>query len=87
MKRYTDKQRLDWLEKQDGCRLISDDAGRWAISTGGIQNVPNLAKPIDIESLFFVEAKKWQNDIRKAIDYAIYEGDKARGVKKIIKEK
>lgn len=72
----TDKERLDWLEKNDGAGLISDDAGRWAISTGGSQNVPNPKKAIDIATTFFVEAKEWQPSVRKAIDYAIeHEGE------------
>ena len=70
-KMYTDKQRLDWLEKLDGCGLISDDAGRWAVSTGGVQNMPNPKKAIDIFTSFFVEAQEWQKTIRTAIDYAI----------------
>jgi hypothetical protein len=69
--KHTDKERLDWLEKQDGMGLISDDAGRWAVSTGGIQNVPNLKRATRISTVFIVEAKGWQKSIRKAIDYAI----------------
>ena len=69
--KHTDKERLDWLEKQDGMGLISDDAGRWAVSTGGIQNVPNLKRAIRISSVFLVEAREWQKSIREAIDYAI----------------
>jgi len=69
--RHTDKERLDWMEKRDGAGLISDDAGRWAVSTGGMQNVPDPKKPIDISTLFFVEAEQWKKDIRSAIDYAI----------------
>lgn len=68
---HTDKERLDWLEKQDGMGLISDDAGRWAVSTGGIQNVPNPKRATRISSVFLVEAKEWQGTVRKAIDYAI----------------
>jgi hypothetical protein len=71
MKKHTDKERLDWLEKNDGCGLISDDAGRWAVSTSGTQNCPDSEKPIDIATYFFVEAKEWQKSIREAIDYAI----------------
>lgn len=74
-----DTKRLDWLEKQNGCGLISDDAGRWAISTGGFQNVPDSKKRIDIFSTFFVEAKQWRSSIRKAIDYAIRKELKERG--------
>ncbi|KKN63753.1 hypothetical protein LCGC14_0498570 [marine sediment metagenome] len=66
-----DKERLDWLEKRDGEALISDDAGRWAISSGGMQNVPNADEAIAISTLFFVEAVDWQPSIREAIDVAI----------------
>lgn len=66
-----DTDRLNWLEKNDGCGLISDDAGRWAVSTSGMQNLPNPDEPIDITTAFFVEAKEWKSTIREAIDYAI----------------
>jgi len=36
----TDKQRLDWLEAQEGCALVSDEAGSWAVAMFGMQNVP-----------------------------------------------
>ena len=35
-----DKQRLDWLEAQEGCALVSDEAGSWAVAMFGMQNVP-----------------------------------------------
>ena len=69
--RHTDKERLDWMEKLDGMGLISDDAGRWAISAGGMQNIPDPEKPIAISTVFCVEAGQWRKDIRSAIDYAI----------------
>uniref|UniRef100_A0A6M3KSS2 Uncharacterized protein n=1 Tax=viral metagenome TaxID=1070528 RepID=A0A6M3KSS2_9ZZZZ len=68
-----DTERLDWVEKQDGMGLISDDAGRWAMSTSGMQNVPDCETPIAIASTFFVEAEEWKPSIREAIDYAIEE--------------
>jgi hypothetical protein len=68
----TDKQRLDWLEEKAGCGLINDDAGHWAISNSGIQNLPPMdGNPIDIASTFFVEKQYWHNSIREAIDYAM----------------
>lgn len=30
-----DTERLDWLEKQQGFGLISDDNKHWAVSTSG----------------------------------------------------
>lgn len=71
----TDKYRLDWLESIDGLGLISDDAGRWAVSDGGMQNVPNLDSPIDISTVFTVEGKDWRKSIREAIDAAMGKED------------
>lgn len=68
----TDSERLDWLEKQDGCGLISDDAGHWAVSTCGFQNVP-IDAPCDISSQFFVLKHEWRPTIREAIDAAVAE--------------
>ncbi len=70
-----DKELIDWLEEQNGSGLISDDAGRWAISDGGIQNVPDPDNPIDIVSSFFVEAADWRNSVREAIQVAIDKDD------------
>lgn len=67
----TDKERIDWLEEQDGFALVSDDAGRWAVVTDGIQNVPDMDNPIDISTSFWIEANEWKNNIREAIDAAI----------------
>jgi len=66
-----DRDRLDWLdlEEQQGGGLISDDGGRWAFSTSGMQNVPE-DKPSDISTSFFVQAAEWQPTVREAIDAA-----------------
>jgi len=69
--RVRDKSRLDWLESVCGSGLISDDAGRWAVSDGGIQNMPNPDSPIDISTVFTVDKKDWRNSIREAIDAAM----------------
>jgi len=66
---HQDSQRLDWLEQQDGLGLISDDGGRWAISTAGFQNVPE-EEPTDIASTFFVPKGEWKTKVREAIDAA-----------------
>ncbi len=71
----TDKRRLDWLESIDGMGLISDDAGRWAVSDGGMQNVPDLDSPIDISTVFTVDKEDWRNSIREAIDVAMLKED------------
>jgi len=70
-----DTERLDWLEKQPGEGLINDDAGRWAVSCGGMQNVPDFDGPMDISTMFFVEKEDWRPSIREAIDAAIEKED------------
>ena len=72
----TDTERLDWLEKQGGIGLISDDFGHWAISNAGFQNIPKEclqepSVPGDIDTTFFVEKENWCKTIREAIDVAI----------------
>lgn len=74
----TDAERLDWLEKEaEGCALLSDDFGNWAVSTMGMQNIPDPApekgKPGDISTSHFVMAAEWRPSIREAIDAAIVE--------------
>jgi hypothetical protein len=70
-KRITDTERINWLEEQEGWALVSDDAGRWAVTTSGIQNVPDSDKAIDISTTFWIEADKWKDSIRDAIDAAM----------------
>lgn len=78
LRQMADTCRLDWLEKQDGCGLISDNAGRWAVSKCGYQNCPNPDKAIYhisyTKSSVWVEAHEWKPSIRAAIDYAMREG-------------
>lgn len=63
---------LDWLEKQDGSGLISDDFGRWAVSASGFQNIPNNPRiASDISTTFFIEASEWRPSILEAIEAAI----------------
>ena len=45
------------------------------MSTGGIQNVPESAFPIDIASTFFVEKEYWKSTIKEAIEEAIKKED------------
>lgn len=66
----TDTERLDWLEKQQGSGLVSDDSRHWAVSGSGFQNVPTNP-PEDIQTTFFVEAGEWRPSVREAIDAAI----------------
>ena len=58
----TDKQRLDWLEAQEGCALVSDEAGSWAVAMFGMQNVP-VDFPSDIEARYLIEKQDWQSSI------------------------
>lgn len=67
----SDTDRLDWLEKREGFGLISDDAGRWAVSGTGTQNVPDKDVATDIATSFFVEKSEWKPTIREAIDAAM----------------
>jgi hypothetical protein len=39
-----DMGRLDWLENQQVCALVSDDNGHWAFVCSGFQNVPFFIK-------------------------------------------
>lgn len=73
----TDKERIDWLEKQDGSGVISDDNGRWAVPDSSFQNLTDSEGkfitdgPIDINVTFMVDASEWKCSIREAIDEAI----------------
>ena len=64
----TDSELIDWLETQEGYGLISDDFGRWAVSSTGMQNVPDDTEVAsDICTSFFVQAHEWRSTIREAI--------------------
>ncbi len=66
-----DTERLNWLAKQDGAALLSDDFGNWTVSYDGMQNVPeNPGTPSDISTSFFIEADAWKPSVREAIDAA-----------------
>lgn len=70
-----DTERLDWLERQPGFALVNDDAGRWAVVSDGMQNVPDNDKAIYIATTFFIKAKDWRPSIRGAIDAAMNSRD------------
>jgi hypothetical protein len=57
---------MDWLEQQEGCALISDDFGHWAVSGDGMQNIPENP-PDDIVTAFMVDKEQWKPSIREAI--------------------
>lgn len=68
----TDSELIDCLEKLDGFGLISDDFGRWAVTSCGFQNVPDdINVPSDITTSFFVQAKDWKPTIREALNAAL----------------
>jgi hypothetical protein len=71
--KITDTDRLNWMRKQYGCGLISDDNGHWAVSSCGWQNVVAGEQPQDVCSTFVVDGKDWKNSLRKAIDSAMRE--------------
>ena len=73
----TDTERINWLQKQQGSALISDDFGHWAITGSGFQNVP-LKTPADINTTFFITKKDWKKTIRQAIDAEMKEANNDR---------
>jgi len=46
--------------------LVSDDAGNWAVSGDGVQNVPD-DPPQDISTCHFIEKDQWRPSVREAI--------------------
>ena len=68
--RMNDKKRIDWLEKQQGSALVSDDHSHWVVATFGMQNLPKKF-PGDIDTSFFIKKKEWKKSIREAIDFAM----------------
>jgi len=66
----TDTELLNWLEKQEGAALISDDFGHWAVTWDGMQSIPETT-PADISTSFFIEKNDWHNSVRAAIKAAI----------------
>ena len=62
----TDTELIDWLEKQEGVGLISDDMGHWAVSSSGFSSLPENP-PDDVTASFFVTKNEWRKNIRDAI--------------------
>jgi len=75
----TDSELLDALDKaaaEGACPgLVNDDAGRWAVSETGMQNVPLDDEPSDIQTAFFVKADEWKNSVREALNAWLDERD------------
>jgi hypothetical protein len=66
-----DAERLNWLQENEGCNLISDDGGKWALSTMGMQPVPDeggFTEEVEIVSI--VQPGEWRESVRAAIDAA-----------------
>ena len=66
-----DTERLNWLEKNAGYALVSDDNGHWACVVDGMQNCPMDDGTCDISTTFFIEKRDWYNTPREAIDSAM----------------
>jgi len=66
----TDTERLDWLEKQSGGGILSDDAGRWAFPVGGFQPLVT-DEALAGEWMYYLNVEDWKPSIREAIDCAI----------------
>lgn len=64
--KLSDTDLLDFLETCEGAALVSDDAGNWAVSGAGIQDVPDNP-PQDILTSFFIEKDQWRPSVREAI--------------------
>lgn len=67
-----DTDRIDWLERQDGMALVSDDYGHWACVTDGVQDTL-INAPDDISTSFWIRKEDWHSTIREAIDAAYEE--------------
>lgn len=56
------------LSERDGCNLVSDDDGRWAVSVCGIQPVPEergFREEVSIVS--YVSPEEWRPSIVEAL--------------------
>lgn len=74
--KVTDTQRLDYFvasaKRGFSFNIVNDDAGRWAVSDSGMQEVPEKG-PIDMCITHFVEKKQWRRTLRGAIDACMKE--------------
>lgn len=58
---------LDYFEDYgEGCALISDDDGRWAVVCDGFQTMPS-GLPQHVEAAFIVAAGDWKPSVREAL--------------------
>ena len=75
-----DTKRLTWLQRQQGCALVSDDQGHWAVVSDGMQTL-SASPPDDVRTTFFIEKHQWRKTIRRAIDAAMRESQNQIGTK------
>ena len=52
----TDTERINWLNKQQGYALVSDDDKHWALVVNGEQSIP-ATSPGNLLTTFFIETK------------------------------
>jgi len=72
MKMASDKELLDWLDKEAfDIALVNDDDGHWAVSNGGWQNV--RVKGVPLKATFFIEDSDFYKTARKALSVAMIE--------------
>ena len=69
----SDTDLINWLEKQFGIAVVSDDNGHWACVGDGFQTSPMGKQPQDIQTTFWIEKKQWRNSIRASIRAAMKE--------------
>lgn len=73
----TDTERIDALiqlaSEGDCPALINDDNGHWAVTSDGIQTLPQGDEPGDVQTTFYIEAGHWFDDPRAAIDEYVRE--------------
>lgn len=62
---------LTELTKQGICpALIFDDFGHWAVSSSGMQSIPEEpGVPDDIETRFVITKDEWKKTIKEAVIY------------------
>ncbi len=74
--KFTDKQRLDFLEAQaNGINIVHDDNQHWAVTDSGMGPVITGSTPKSFMSTAFVEANQCRKTLRAAIDAAIERED------------
>jgi hypothetical protein len=68
-KEYTDTQLIEALQEAAGCNLVSDDNGKWAVSTSGTQPIVDTPEGFTetVGIVSFVEPHEWKSTIREAL--------------------